>query len=74
MAEGIAEFVKANPDYRVVVLAGQGHIVYGYGIPSRVARRLGGKKLMQLSVLLSPTQETITGKDEVAIADFIFKL
>lgn len=74
MAEGIAKFVKANPDYQVAVLAGQGHIVYGYGIPSRVERRLESQKLMQRSVLLSPPQEAITGKDEVAIADFIFKL
>ncbi len=73
MAEGIAKFIKANPDYQVVVLAGQGHIVYSYGIPSRVARRLGSQKLMQRSVLLSPPQEAITGKDEVAIADFVFK-
>ena len=40
MADGIAKFVKANPDSQVVVLAGQGHVVYGYGIPSRVERRI----------------------------------
>lgn len=53
MAEKIAEFLKANPDYQVVVLAGQAHIIYSYGIPSRVARRLDRDKLIQRSVLLS---------------------
>lgn len=40
MAAQVAKFIKANPNYQVVVLAGTGHIIYGYGIPSRVARRL----------------------------------
>ncbi len=70
MAEGVATFVKAHSDYQVIVLAGQGHIIYGYGIPSRVARRLKGK-LIQRSVLLSPPDEESVSKDG-AIADFIF--
>src|SRR4028118_1600443 len=45
MADKIAQFLKANPNYQVVVLAGTGHIIYGYGIPSRVARRLGSGKI-----------------------------
>lgn len=57
MAEKIAQSLKANPDYQVVVLAGQGHIVCGYGIPSRVARRLKDKKPVQRSVLLSPPED-----------------
>jgi len=69
MAEGVAQFLKAHSNYQVVVLAGQGHIVYGYGIPSRVARRLKGK-LIQRSVLLSPPDEESASKDR-AIADFI---
>ncbi len=71
MAEGIANFVKVNRDYQVVVLAGVGHIIYGYGIPSRVARRFKGK-LIQRSVLLSPPDEETTSKDK-AIADFILE-
>jgi len=47
------KFLKGKPDYQVVVLAGQGHIV-GYGIPSRVATTTQGKQLVQRSVLLSP--------------------
>jgi uncharacterized iron-regulated protein len=40
MAESIAACVKES-DRRVVVLSGKGHIVYGFGIPDRTARRSG---------------------------------
>jgi uncharacterized iron-regulated protein len=70
MAEGIAKFVKTHPNYQVIVLAGQGHIIYGYGIPNRVARRLKAEKFTQRSVLLSPPDET-QPKEKKAIADFI---
>lgn len=71
MAEKIAQFLQANPDYQVVVLVGQGHIVYGYGIPSRVARRMQGKPLIQYSVLLSPPGDTVDTKKP--IADFVWE-
>jgi uncharacterized iron-regulated protein len=53
MAEVIAQFHQKNPDDRLIVLAGQGHIIYGFGIPDRVARRLQGKTLIQRSVFMS---------------------
>ncbi|MBF2066018.1 MAG: ChaN family lipoprotein [Calothrix sp. C42_A2020_038] len=71
MAESIASFIKSNPDYQMVVLAGQGHIVYNYGIPSRVERRLKGKPITQRSVLLSPPEDTDLPKNK-KIADFIW--
>ena len=40
MAEGVARQLEAEPDRQVVVIAGEGHVGYGYGIPNRVARRL----------------------------------
>lgn len=67
MAEKIAQFHQTRPTYQIVVLAGQGHIVYGYGIPSRVARRLP-KNFVQSSVLLSPPQEVNPNKP---VANFI---
>ena len=70
MAETIAEFVKANPNYTVIVLAGQGHLVYGYGIPSRVARRLGNS-LVQKTILLNFDAELPLNKDQ-PIADFFW--
>jgi uncharacterized iron-regulated protein len=57
MAEAIAQFIQRSPDYQVVVLAGKSHIIYGYGIPLRVARRLNNKQLVQKSVLLSVSAE-----------------
>ncbi|MEG4166692.1 MULTISPECIES: ChaN family lipoprotein [unclassified Microcoleus] len=72
MAEKIAEFVKANPDYQVVVLAGKGHIIYGYGIPSRVERRLGVGKVKMRSVLLNSSDNPVLSADK-PIADFVWK-
>lgn len=70
MAERIAQFLKANPDDQVVVLAGQTHIIYGYGIPSRVARRLGSKTI-QRSILLNPSEEVQASADKL-IADYFW--
>jgi uncharacterized iron-regulated protein len=53
MAESTANFVKQHPDYQTIVLAGSSHIIYGYGIPDRVQRRLIGLKFSQKTVLLS---------------------
>lgn len=53
MAERVANFVKQQSDTRVVVLAGRAHILYGYGIPDRVRRRMGQTKFTQKTVLLS---------------------
>jgi uncharacterized iron-regulated protein len=75
MAESIANFVKANPNTQVIVLAGQGHIVYDYGIPNRVKRRLQGKSNSQnfthRSVLLSPPEDESLPNNK-KIADFVW--
>jgi aminopeptidase N len=39
MADSVERFMKTNPDYRMIVLAGAGHIQYGSGIPKRVYRK-----------------------------------
>ena len=41
MAESIDQFLKTHPSYQMVVLAGNGHLAYGSGIPKRTARRNG---------------------------------
>jgi len=41
MAESIATFLADRSDYRLVVLAGSGHLAYGSGIPKRAYRRTG---------------------------------
>ncbi len=72
MAEKVAEFIDENPDYMVIVLVGQGHIVYNYGIPSRVERRLNWAEFKQYSVLFqSPEEDPISPHEK--IADFIWK-
>ncbi len=40
MAVRVADYLKQHPAYKMVVLAGSGHLVYGQGIPNRVSRRL----------------------------------
>ncbi len=39
MADNIANFLKSHPDFQMVVLAGNGHLRFGYGIPDRIKRR-----------------------------------
>jgi aminopeptidase N len=41
MAASISRFLRAHPDYQMVVLAGSGHLAYGSGIPERTRRRNG---------------------------------
>jgi uncharacterized iron-regulated protein len=53
MAERVANFVKQNPNYQTIVIAGSSHINYGYGIPDRVLRRVGTSKFSQKTILLS---------------------
>jgi len=41
MAMSIDEYLRKNPDHRMVVIAGGGHVSYGSGIPKRAFRRNG---------------------------------
>jgi uncharacterized iron-regulated protein len=40
MADQAADYLNNNPQRRLVVLAGSGHVAYGTGIPDRLARRV----------------------------------
>ncbi|AFY81783.1 ChaN family lipoprotein [Oscillatoria acuminata] len=76
MAETIANFVRENPETQVVVLAGQGHIVYGYGIPSRVERRVGDRLAMEPFVqrsLLFNLPEELRSIGDRPIADYFWE-
>lgn len=63
MAERAAQYLKAHPDRPMVVLAGSGHVVYGSGIPRRLARRLND----EIAILINGADAGI----EPGIADFI---
>ncbi|PSB20149.1 iron-regulated protein [Phormidesmis priestleyi ULC007] len=74
MADRVSQFLRTNPTTNVVVLAGQGHIVYGDGIPNRVARRMPRTQrgaLLQSLILLNPPQE-MTAKSDRPIADYFW--
>ena len=71
MADSVAKFLQTHLGDQVVVLAGQAHIVYGYGIPSRVARRFKNR-IVQQSVLLSFPEDASTS-DEKPVADFVWQ-
>lgn len=45
MAQTASEYITKNPDRKLIILAGGGHIRYRYGIPSRVERRTGERGL-----------------------------
>ncbi len=74
MAETIADFLQINPGTQVIVLAGQGHVIHDYGIPSRVARRVARwsnlspsqQQFVQYSVLLNPAEESSSAQQPAA--------
>lgn len=61
MAESIDNFLRKNEDYKIIVLAGGGHIAYGSGIPKRSFRR---NKLPYATIMIDANVD----KD---IADFV---
>ncbi len=71
MAEKIADFYLANEDYLIVVLAGRGHIIYDYGIPSRVERRLSNISFKDYSVFVGELAEGENQQGQ-APADFFW--
>jgi len=62
MAETAANYLVSNPRRRLVVLAGDGHLLYGSGIPRRVQRRIAVE-----SAILIPE----AGRLDPGAADFL---
>jgi uncharacterized iron-regulated protein len=70
MAEQIAQTLRQRPNSLMVVLVGQGHLVGGYGIPDRVARRFPSRpSFRQISILLNPDPELRQQQD---VADYFW--
>jgi uncharacterized iron-regulated protein len=57
MAERAAKYLTDNPESRMLILAGSGHIEYGSGIPNRIKRRIDAE---QFSILVSENHLSIT--------------
>ena len=72
MADTIASFYRTHPATKIIVIAGEFHIIYGYGIPSRVARRLSKFPLKQRSILFSKPETFPLNKEQLP-ADFFFE-
>ncbi len=68
MADRVANFTNQNPRHQTVVIAGSSHIIYGYGIPDRVRRRVASPKFTHKTVLLSPDNLLL----QPQVADFIW--
>jgi uncharacterized iron-regulated protein len=49
MSQSVDRYLSAHSDYRMVILAGSGHLLYGSGIPQRTCRRNG----LSYAVILS---------------------
>ncbi|NOQ69837.1 MAG: PDZ domain-containing protein [Gammaproteobacteria bacterium] len=64
MAERSAQYLDENPETRLLVLAGSGHIMFGSGIPNRIKRRID---VEQVSILLS--EDLLPVSED--IADFL---
>ncbi|NTV14107.1 MAG: PDZ domain-containing protein [Desulfobulbaceae bacterium] len=63
MAETAADYLRANPERRLAVLAGRGHVEKENAIPPRLARRLA----VSQAVVLNAEPKEITGDS----ADFV---
>lgn len=53
MAERAAAYLHENPEHRLIVLAGSGHLAYGSGIPNRLHRRIEHESAIVLNGLES---------------------
>lgn len=60
MAQQVSDYLKANPDRQMIVLAGSGHLMYGSGIPNRVERELGAEQFIVLPYDDLPVKPGIT--------------
>lgn len=69
MAENIARYLRRSPSRKMVILCGNGHIIYKFGIPDRTLKRLS---VSMATLFLYPLGETPTDKIDKSIADYIW--
>jgi uncharacterized iron-regulated protein len=59
MAAKAAEYLQSNPNRKLVVLAGIGHLMHGSGIPQRVSRRVKGESAIILPAGEFPLEQNV---------------
>lgn len=69
MAENIARYLRRSPGGKMVILCGNGHINYKFGIPDRTLKRI---KVSMATLFLYPLAETPIDRIEKGIADYIW--
>lgn len=74
MADRLAQAIEQTPDRLIIVLVGQGHLLYHDGIPNRVKQRLASQPLQQTSILLNPdpSWDLIEPATKQPIADILW--
>ncbi len=50
MAQSIVDFAEKHPNYQIVALTGSGHVIFGYGIPSKVKQQWPLKQTIVINV------------------------
>lgn len=68
MARNLVDFLKENPDYRVVVLAGSGH-AWKFGIPRQLAEQADISYRVVLPEIIGRVDRNTAGTD---IADYLW--
>lgn len=67
MAENAAKFLRANPQHRMIVLAGTGHAGFRTGIPDRLLRRLPVSTVTVMTVNEKPGSTPEAGSADVLV-------
>lgn len=65
MAQNAVNYYNKHPEKRMIILAGGGHLIYGYGIPQRVTRRLPN---IESAIVLNGL---LNNKPSPDLADFV---
>lgn len=83
MADRLAQATRQNPDRLIIVLVGQGHLLYQDGIPQRVLRRVRSAKFsqpfqpfQQTTILLNPdpSWDRFEPSTQQPIADILWSI
>ena len=72
MGDRIAQFLNANPGYAVLVIAGNGHVIYNAAIPASVKVRAPGARQVSFYTESAPQCPASVPSETLAQADYIW--